>query len=99
MSATPAEAGRLVRDAMGTGWRFPVEFLVQEPIYRFPVLAHWSFTCTGAGSFRTLMQGLDVGLLGTLPADPAARPRAGLRAGAEGRRATVSSAAAAGPGG
>ena len=76
VSATPAEAGRLVRDAMGKGFRFPVEFLVLEQVRRFPVLAHWSFTCTGAGSFRTLMQGIDVGLLGTLPADPSARPRA-----------------------
>ena len=75
VSAAPAEAGRMVRDAMTAGFRFPVELLVLEKTYRFPVLAHWSFTCTGAGSFETLMQGLDVGLLGTLPADPAARPK------------------------
>jgi hypothetical protein len=74
-SATPAEAGRLVRDAMTSGFRFPVELLVSEKVFRFPVLAHWSFTCTGAGSFQSLMQGLDVGLLGTLPADPTARPK------------------------
>ena len=59
---------------------------------RFPVLAHWSFTTTGAGSFRTLMQGLDVGLLGTLPADPLARPQAGLHAGGERRRPAVPTA-------
>lgn len=75
VSAAPTEAGRLVRDAMTAGFRFPVEKLVLEKTYRFPVLAHWSFTCTGAGSFETLMQGLDVGLLGTLPADPSARPK------------------------
>lgn len=74
VSAAPAEAGRLVRDAMSAGFRFPVELYLLEKVYRFPVLAHWSFTCTGAGSFETLMQGLDVGLLGTLPADPTARP-------------------------
>jgi hypothetical protein len=75
VSATPAEAARLVRDAMGEAFRHPVEYLVPGGVRRFPVLAHWSFTCMGAGSFRTLMQGLDVGLLGTLPADPLARPR------------------------
>jgi hypothetical protein len=72
VSAAPAEAGRLVRDAMASGFRFPSELYLTEKTYRFPVLAHWSFTCTGAGSFATLMQGLDVGLLGTLPADLAA---------------------------
>ena len=53
-----------MRDAMTAGFRFPVDKIVLEKVYRFPVLAHWSFTCTGAGSFETLMQGLDVGLLG-----------------------------------
>jgi hypothetical protein len=72
VSAAPAEAGRMVRDAMTSGFRSPVEAIVLERTYRFPVLAHWSFTCTGAGSFETLMQGLDVGLLGTLPGDPSA---------------------------
>lgn len=75
VSAAPAEAGRLVRDAMTDGFRIPIELLFPEKVYRFPVLAHWSFTCTGAGSFETLMQGLDVGLLGTLPADPFAKPK------------------------
>lgn len=72
VSAAPAEAGRLVRDAMTEGFRFPLELYLLERTFRFPVLAHWTFTCTGAGSFETLMKGLDVGLLGTLPADPAA---------------------------
>jgi hypothetical protein len=75
VSAAPAEAGRLVRDAMTAGFRFPIEVYTREKTYRFPVLAHWSFTCTGAGSFETLMQGLDVGLLGTVPADPFAKPK------------------------
>jgi hypothetical protein len=75
VSATANEAARVVREEMKAGFRFPVEALVREPVCRFPVLAYWSFTCTGAGSFETLMQGLDVGLLGTLPADPAAPPR------------------------
>jgi hypothetical protein len=75
VSASPAEAGRLVRDAMAEGFRLPLELIFAERVYRFPVLAHWSFTSTGAASFRTLMQGLDVGLLGTLPADPQPQPK------------------------
>ena len=38
--------------------------------YTFPVLAQWQFTCTGAGDFPSLMQGLDVGMLGTAPPEP-----------------------------
>jgi hypothetical protein len=75
VSAAPAEAGRMVRDFMTAGFRLPIDALVQEKVYRFPLLAHWSFTCTGAGSFQSLMEGLDVGLLGTLPADPLAPPK------------------------
>jgi hypothetical protein len=36
----------------------------------FPVLATWQFTCTGAGDFQSLVQGLDVGMLGTPPEPP-----------------------------
>jgi hypothetical protein len=75
VSAAPAEAGRLVRDQMTANFRLPIDQLVFEKTYRFPLLAHWSFTCTGAGSFQSLMEGLDVGLLGTLPADPLAPPK------------------------
>jgi hypothetical protein len=75
VSASAPEAGRLVRDAMAEGFRLPLEMIFVEPVYRFPVLAHWTFTSTGAASFRTLMQGLDVGLLGTLPADPQPPPK------------------------
>ena len=35
-------------------------------IFTFPVLAHWTFSCTDAGNFRSLALGLDVGMLGTL---------------------------------
>jgi hypothetical protein len=38
--------------------------------YTFPVLASWQFTCAGAGDFRSLMLGLDVGMLGTPPPTP-----------------------------
>ena len=76
LSASESEVGRLVRDSMRTGFHLPIEHLAIERTLRFPVLAHWSFTCTGAGSFESLMRGLDVGLLGTVAADPSARPRA-----------------------
>lgn len=75
VTASNEDAGRIVRDAMSAAFRFPIEQLTPTS-YRFPVLSYWSFTVTGAGSFQTLMQGLDVGMLATLPADPAAAARA-----------------------
>lgn len=44
---------------------FPLELLVVERFFRFPVLTSWRFTCAGDGSFEQLMRNLDVGLLGT----------------------------------
>jgi hypothetical protein len=41
-----------------------------DPTLVFPVLLHWSFTSVGATTFRSLMEGLDSGLLGTLPERP-----------------------------
>jgi hypothetical protein len=41
---------------------------VLDPKLRFPVLLHWSFTTTGDTTFERLMQRLDSGLLGTVPA-------------------------------
>lgn len=75
VSAPSGEASRLVRDAMKTGFRFPIERYTREKVFRFPVLTHWSFTVTGAGGFESLMRNLDVGLLGTLPGDAAAANR------------------------
>jgi hypothetical protein len=40
---------------------------------RFPVLAHWEFTCDEGGDFEYLMTHLDVGLLGTVP-EPSEQP-------------------------
>ena len=37
--------------------------------HRFPVLASWDFTCEEGGDFQYLMEHLDVGLMGTAPAD------------------------------
>jgi hypothetical protein len=72
-AALDADAARLVRDTMGSGWRIPIEAIALEPVYRFPVLAHWSFTTTDGATFETLMQDLDVGLIGAEPA-PVNRP-------------------------
>jgi hypothetical protein len=40
---------------------------VLDPLLVFPVLLHWSFTSAGATTFRSLMETLHSGLLGTLP--------------------------------
>ncbi|MHB1169956.1 MAG: hypothetical protein ACYC28_11830 [Longimicrobiales bacterium] len=76
VTASSGEASRLIRDAMKTGFRFPIEGFTLERVFRFPVLTHWSFTVTGAGGFESLMRNLDVGLLGTLPAQRSAADRA-----------------------
>jgi hypothetical protein len=89
VSAAAEEAGRLVRDTMGMNFRYNVEHLVTfEPTYRFPVLAHWSFTATEGGSFETYLQGLDVGLLGTA-APPAPAPPPGTPPATEPTRPPV----------
>jgi hypothetical protein len=64
---------------MASGFRYPIELFAVEKVLRFPVLAHWSFTTNEGATFETLMQDLDVGLLGTIPepapgAPPAGRP-------------------------
>ena len=64
--ALDPDAKRLVRDRMASGFRLPIEIFALENTYRFPVLAHWSFTTNGLRTFETLMRGLDVGLLGTI---------------------------------
>jgi hypothetical protein len=77
LSADHEEAGRVVRDVMLEGFRERVDnYVFVEPVYRFPVLTHWSFTVTGAGGFEPLMLGLDVGLLGTAPRPPQVAPGA-----------------------
>ncbi len=76
-AALNPDAQRMVRDTMGLGFRFPIEqyaHLVLEKVLRFPVLAHWSFTTSEGATFETLMQDLDVGLLGTLPPLPQRKP-------------------------
>jgi hypothetical protein len=74
-AALQPDAARIVRDTMGIGFRFPIELFAQERVFRFPVLAYWSFTTSEGATFETLMQDLDVGLVGTVPApDPEAPP-------------------------
>jgi hypothetical protein len=73
-AAQDPDARRMVRDTMGMGFRYPIGKYAIEKVLRFPVLAHWSFTTSEGDTFETLMQALDVGLLGTLPELPKAEP-------------------------
>jgi hypothetical protein len=75
--ALDPDAKRLVRDGMASGFRYPIEHFALEKVLRFPVLAHWSFTTNEGATFETLMQDLDVGLLGTVPETDAAAPIGG----------------------
>jgi hypothetical protein len=74
--ALDPDAKRLVRDGMAAGFRLPIELFALEKVLRFPVLAHWSFTTNEGATFETLMQGLDVSLLGSVPETPAANASA-----------------------
>jgi hypothetical protein len=75
-AALDPDAKRLVRDTMAAGFRLPIELFALEKVLRFPVLAHWSFTTNDGATFETLMQGLDIGLLGTVPELPPSSPAA-----------------------
>jgi hypothetical protein len=75
-AALDPDAKRLVRDTMARGFRLPIELYALEKVLRFPVLAHWSFTTNEGTTFETLMQDLDVGLLGTVPELPPDSPAA-----------------------
>jgi hypothetical protein len=66
-AALQPEAARVVRDTMGIGFRLPIEAAGIERMLRFPVLAYWSFTTNEGATFETLMQDLDVGLVGSVP--------------------------------
>lgn len=64
-NATAADAQIYRIEGSFSNFDFPLQKLVREQFYRFPVLTSWRFTCSGAGSFEQLMRDLDVGLLGT----------------------------------
>ena len=68
--------------------------IAAEKVLRFPVLAHWSFTTTEGATFETLMQDLDVGLLGTVPEPAAGAPPAPGRRPRSSRPGTSTSATA-----
>ena len=72
LNASQNDAGRMVRDGMLSGYRGNLsEIVMAEPVFRFPVLAHWSFTVGEAGGFESLMRDLDVAMLGSDPPPPA----------------------------
>ncbi len=73
-AATDPSAAFAVRDTMGIGFRYPITAYALERVLRFPVLAHWSFTTTEGATFETLMQDLNVGLIGTIPTTPKSAP-------------------------
>jgi hypothetical protein len=73
-AALDVDAAGRVRDAMGIGFRYPIGRYALEKVYRFPVLAHWSFTTSEGATFERLMQKLDVGLLGSRPQLPELKP-------------------------
>lgn len=75
-AALDPDAKMLVRDTMKMGFRYPIELYALEKVLRFPVLAHWSFTTNEGATFESLMQDIDVGLLGTVPELPADAPGA-----------------------
>jgi hypothetical protein len=58
--------------AMGLDHRVIGDLLRPDPrTLRFPVLAHWEFTCTAEDrDFRAYLTGVDIGLLGEGSADP-----------------------------
>lgn len=74
LAARDPDAKMLVRDAMGIGFRLPIQAFAAEKVLRFPVLAHWSFTTNEGATFESLMEDLDVGLLGTVPEVPPQAP-------------------------
>lgn len=74
-TSTPAGGGRPVAGfASHSGMTVinDMDLVAVEPgatLVRFPVLAHWQFTCTDGHDFRELMIDLDVAMLGNQPRD------------------------------
>lgn len=73
-AAKDPDAAHRVRSTMRAGFNFPISLYAAEKVHRFPVLAHWSFTSNPGDTFESIMQRLDVGLIGTVaepkPDDP-----------------------------
>ncbi len=76
----PAKTGSVVSHDLAVAGGFKAGLnegllVTFSPVYRFPVLVSWDFTCTGEGGFERLMNNLEVGLLGTVDATtPAPAP-------------------------
>jgi hypothetical protein len=67
----PAKSGSVISQdlTVASGYKAGINegiLVTLMPVYRFPVLVSWEFTCTGEGGFERLMNALDVGLLGTV---------------------------------
>ncbi|HEX5087845.1 MAG TPA: hypothetical protein VFV89_08555 [Nocardioides sp.] len=61
----------VARPSLADRERFTVGSVVLHPPARLVLLHSWTFTCEGDGTFRQLMQGLDVGMMGEV--DPATK--------------------------
>ena len=82
----PSKVGAVVSDdlSVASGYKAGLNeglLAALMPVYRFPVLVSWEFTCTGEGGFERLMNSLQVGLLGTVEG---AAPVAGLEVASTG---------------
>ncbi len=75
-SVTAATETATIWKAKGTfaGFDFPLDLVIRERKFRFPLLTSWRFTASGSGSFEGLMRDLDVGLLGTTAGGGYRRP-------------------------
>ena len=59
---------------MAHGFNHQIRPVFADPVYRFPVLLHWSFTSIGSKDFEHLMTHVDSGLLGTVTPPGADEP-------------------------
>lgn len=65
LAKNPAAAAELSNEAIGKAG------VILHPKARLVLLHSWTFICEGDGTFRQLMQGLDVGMIGDV--DPASK--------------------------
>jgi hypothetical protein len=68
---SPANLEAVTKPGPADRERFIVGSVVLHPPARLVLLHSWTFTCEGDGTFRQLMQGLDVGMMGEV--DPATK--------------------------
>lgn len=70
-SALPVRAASAHAEALAARQRVALGSIVLHPSARLVLLHSWTFTVEGDGTFRQLMQGLDVGMMGEV--DPATK--------------------------